>query len=95
MSEPYTLPPKLDLSAASGLAADLRTRCTADLTLDATNVTQVGALGVQIIASAARSAQAAGHKVQLIHLSDKALEQLSHLGFTPETLTAPELEVTE
>jgi chemotaxis protein CheX len=95
MSEPYTLPPKLDLSAASGLAADLKTRCTADLTLDASDVTQVGALGVQIIASAARTAHAAGHKVQITQLTDKAVEQLSHLGFTPESLTASEAEGAE
>jgi len=88
MADPYSLPPKLDLSAASQLAADLGALCTADLTLDASQVTHVGALGVQVIASATKTLRANGHSVQITHMSDKAVDQLSHLGFTPEALTS-------
>lgn len=87
MAEPYKLPPKLDLSAANGLAAELKDRLTGDLTLDAGDVTQFGALCAQVLRSAAISLANAGHSMTLTNASDKVLEQLSNLGFTPETLT--------
>ncbi|WP_370272309.1 STAS domain-containing protein [Pseudooceanicola nitratireducens] len=87
MAEPYKLPPTLDLSAATALATDLKDRLDGDLTLDASDVTQFGALGAQVVASAALSLSAAGHRLSLVQTSDRVLEQLSHLGFTPETLT--------
>lgn len=86
MAEPYMLPPKLDLPAASPLAAALKSRMNEDLVLDASDVTQVGALCIQVIAAASRSLAAAGHGLTLTNMSDKALGQLANLGFTPESL---------
>ena len=86
MAETYSLPPKLDLPAAGPLTTDLLARMSSDLTLDAAEVTQIGALCSQVIASAAVSFQAAGHSLTLTNVTDRVLDQLRNLGFTPETL---------
>lgn len=86
MSKIYALPPKLDLPAAAPLAQELLSRLDDDLTLDAAQVNLVGALCTQVIVSAGISLRAAGHHMKVINMTDKALEQLSHLGFTPESL---------
>lgn len=86
MAEIYRLPPKLDLPAAAPLAGELRDRLSSDLTLDASDVGQIGALCAQVIASAALAGAAAGHRLSLTNMSDKIVEQLGHLGLTPETL---------
>ena len=87
MSEPYKLPPKLDLPAATPLAQDLKSRLDGDLVLDASEMTQIGALCTQVIASAALSLHRAGHSARIIHMTDRVVEQLGHLGFSPESLT--------
>jgi len=86
MADPYRLPSKLDLPAAASLAADLQAHLDADLILDAAGVTQIGALCVQVIGSAAISLASAGHRLTIVNMPDRAVEQLSNLGFTPETL---------
>ena len=87
MADRYSLPPKIDLPAAAPLAAELRGRLGADVTLDAAGVTQIGALCTQVIASAAISLAAAGHRLTIVNTSDRVVEQLRHLGFTPESLS--------
>lgn len=86
MAETYSLPPKLDLPAAGPLAADLQAKLENDLVLDASDVTLVGALCIQVIASAALSFAAAGKRLSLTNTSDRVIDQLHHLGFTPESL---------
>lgn len=87
MADPIILPPKLDLPAAAPLAADLSDRLDGDITLDASAVTQIGALCTQVIGSAAISLAAADHHLTIINMPDRIVEQLRHLGFTPESLT--------
>ncbi|WP_136635679.1 STAS domain-containing protein [Pseudooceanicola onchidii] len=87
MAETYKLPPKLDLPAAAPLAAELRARLTDDLTLDAGEVTQIGALCTQVIASAALSFAAADHQLTIVNTTDRVIDQLRNLGFTPESLS--------
>lgn len=87
MAETYRLPPKLDLPAATPLAAELRARLDADLTLDAQEVVQIGALCAQVIASAAISFATSGHNLSITQVPDRILDQLGNLGFTPESLT--------
>jgi chemotaxis protein CheX len=90
MSETYALPPKLDLPAAAPLAQELSTRLGADLTLDASGVAQIGSLCTQVIVSAGISLRAGGHQLKIINMTDKALEQLGYLGFTPESIVEAE-----
>ena len=86
MAEPYLLPRKLDLPAAAPLASDLKERLGADLTLDAGEVAQIGALCTQVIAATAISLNAGGHSLRLVNASDRLVEQLQNLGFSPESL---------
>ncbi|GGE23806.1 hypothetical protein GCM10011360_10480 [Primorskyibacter flagellatus] len=86
MGEPYLLPARLDLSASTALAADLAERLDADLTLDAGKVMQIGALCTQVIAAAAISLRENGHSLSFVNAPDRVIDQLSHLGFTPESL---------
>ena len=50
-----TLAPRLDLSTASTTAEAIRNQRGTDLTLDASQVTHLGGLGLQVILSAART----------------------------------------
>lgn len=86
MANIYRLPPKLDLAAASPLAMDLGARLDDDLVLDAADVTQIGALCAQVISSAGLSFRAAEHRLTMINATDRVIEQLGHLGLTPETV---------
>ncbi|WP_375172863.1 STAS domain-containing protein [Pseudooceanicola sp.] len=87
MPETVCLPPKLDLPAAGPLTTELLKHLDGDLTLDAAQVTQIGALCTQVIGSAAISLAAAGHRLTITNMPDRVVEQLQHLGFTPESLT--------
>lgn len=80
------LPAKLDQKSAIALADDLRARRGADLGLDARETTHFGTLAVQTVLSAARSWASDGRKLTIFNVSDSCVDQLSLLGFTPETL---------
>ena len=80
------LAPKLDQKAAIALAEELRARRGADLCLDARDTTHVGALAVQVVLAAARTWARDGRALHLVGVSDACVDQLSLLGFTPETL---------
>ena len=86
MSETIVLQPRLDLAAAAPLAQTLRSRLGSDMTLDAKEVTHMGALCLQVMLSAALTVNKAGHRFTLSNASDRVLDQLHHLGFTPESL---------
>jgi chemotaxis protein CheX len=77
---------KLDQKAAIALADELRERRGADLGLDAGATSHVGTLAIQTIIAAARSWARDGHSLKLVNVSDACVDQLSLLGFTPETL---------
>ena len=80
------LDPKLDLSAASDLLMSLRAKAGSDVVIDMINVTHMGALCLQVIISAARSAHGAGHAFGFVNTSDRVLDQLRLMGLTPETV---------
>lgn len=54
------LPVRLDISTVEALSDTLSTQMTQDLTLDASEVLHLGANGLQLLLSAARSARANG-----------------------------------
>lgn len=86
MADPIALPSKLDLPAAAPLMSQLANHLDHDLTLDASGVTQIGALCTQVIGSAALTLAAAGHRLTITNMPDRVVDQLRHLGFTPESL---------
>ncbi|OWU84926.1 hypothetical protein ATO6_11535 [Oceanicola sp. 22II-s10i] len=87
MSDSYRLPARLDLPAAEPLAQALRGRLGANMTLDGSDVTHLGALCLQVLLSAARTVRHAGHDFALVNASDRLTEQLASLGFTPDRLS--------
>ncbi|MEC7760574.1 MAG: STAS domain-containing protein [Pseudomonadota bacterium] len=87
MSATISLQPKLDLRAAGPLRDDLLAKAGEDVVLDAASVTQVGSLAIQVIRSAARSWAEAGKSLRFENASTDVCDQLSLLGFNPETLT--------
>ena len=91
MAETYCLPSKLDLSAATPLANDLMKHVQDDLILDAGEVSQIGALCAQVIGSAAISLRANNHSLSIVNMPDRIVEQLHHIGLTPELLTEASL----
>ncbi|WP_300030360.1 STAS domain-containing protein [uncultured Roseobacter sp.] len=87
MSEPFIADPKLDLSAAAGLATALGERDDEELTVDLSKVKHLGALGLQVFLSAATSANAQGRKILFINASDRVIDQLRVMGMTPEMIS--------
>lgn len=82
------LPAKLDLSTISALATDLRAAQGGALELDASAVTQLGGLGVQLLGSAARTWREAGHSLTIHPRSDSFDEALTIFGVALEDLQA-------
>ncbi len=65
MTAALQLAARLDLGAAKPLHAALLSRCGGDLVLDAGQVTHLGALGLQLLLSAAQSWRQAGHALAI------------------------------
>lgn len=87
MAETLTLPARMDLSAATDLLSELKTKnLSGEVTLDAVDVTHFGSLCVQIVMSAARSCHAAGGTLSFANVSDAVEAQLDCMGLTSEAL---------
>ena len=86
MTDALVLPPRLDLPAAAPLAQALKERLGSDIAVDASQVTHLGALALQVLLSAAATARRRGHALRITTISDRAAEQLSAMGFTPDSL---------
>ncbi len=78
---------KLDLRAAEPLKVSILSQRGQDLTLDATKVTQLGALCLQVIRSAAKTWAQDGKTLTFSNASLECAEQLNLLGFNSETLS--------
>lgn len=77
---------KLDLSAASDLHAAFVAHPGGDVVLDLAEVSQMGALCLQVCVSAAKTLQGQGHQLDIVNTSDTVLAQLGAMGLTPQTL---------
>lgn len=86
MSDAVTLAPKLDLAAASELMTTLRGRTDEELVLDMSDVKHFGALCLQVIISAATTANSQNRKIIFSNVSDRVLEQMRVMGMTPESI---------
>lgn len=82
-----TLDAKLDLRAADPLKENILTNRGQDLTLDAKEVTQLGALCLQVIRSAAKTWAQDGKTLTFSNASLECAEQLNLLGFNSETIS--------
>lgn len=81
------LEPKLDLRAAAELRTDLLALKGQDVSLDASEVSHVGALAVQVVRAAAKTWSETGSSLSFDLAGSDLCDQLSLLGYSPETLT--------
>ncbi len=81
------LEPRLDLRAAEPLAKVLTENRGHDLVLDAAEVSQIGALAVQVIRAAAKTWANDGVTLTMENASTELSDQLDLLGLKPETIT--------
>ena len=86
MTAQLTLPARLDLTAAKPLAQDIAAQ-TGDLHFDASKVTHLGALCLQVLLAAAQSCQASGRGFAISAPSKEFDAALSMLGVDPSQLT--------
>ena len=80
------LPEAMDLPAAGSLAESLLKLVGEDLAIDASKVQRLGASCLQVLLSAARTWKAEKTSLTLANGSERFIDDLRLLGFTPETL---------
>jgi chemotaxis protein CheX len=80
------LPEALDLPAAATLADAFLKMSGDDLVIDAWKVQRLGASCLQVLLSAAKTWRAEGASLTLAHASERFIDDLRLLGFTPETI---------
>lgn len=80
------LDPKLDLRSVAPLKTAILEIRGQNLTLDATEVTQMGALSLQVIRAAAKTWAADGQDLQFINASNECEDQINLLGFTSQSI---------
>ncbi len=85
-SRTVALPEALDLTAAAPLAESLLHCLGEDLIIDAAAVRRLGASCLQVLIAAARAWKREGDTLILERPSPRFLEDLSLLGYEPETL---------
>lgn len=85
MSDPLTLPARLDLSAVTQLVTDLRAM-EGDIRVDASEVSHLGALCLQALIAASRQAHANGHIFEISGASEKVVGQMQFMGLAPQQL---------
>jgi len=86
MADRLVLDAKLDLAAAAKLQGKLEKALNAPVSIDAGQVSHMGALCTQILLAAARKAKTRGHAFNIINTSDRVLEKLSAMGLSPEII---------
>ncbi|MFL4471209.1 STAS domain-containing protein [Tateyamaria armeniaca] len=88
MTEALVLPARLDATELGAFAPRLVDACKGGaLHLDASDVTHLGALGTQLIISAAREQRSRGGTLEFSAISERAVNQLAMMGLTPQQLS--------
>ncbi len=77
---------RLDMANAGALAQKILEHADGDLTLDASEVTHFGAMGLQVVRAAAKSWHQSGHKLSMTGISIDCADQLQLLGFSSENI---------
>lgn len=87
MTAVITLKDRLDFGAAPDLKAEIIGQVGNDLRIDASEVTHMGTLCLQILIATSTDWARQGLKFELNSPSDACVTQLSLHGFSPETLS--------
>jgi len=86
MAEVISFTGKLDFSAATDMHATLTRHASQDMQLDLEDVSQIGMLCLQVLVSAAKTAQAQGTGFELIRTPPRVRDQMALMGMPIETL---------
>ncbi len=87
LAEPVLLPPRLDLSSAPQVLSDLiAVKDDTVIAIDASKVVHFGALGLQIVLSCARHANAHGNQIEISGVSERVEAQLAAMGTSAELI---------
>lgn len=86
ISDSYVLGPRLDLTAAAALCADLKERRGKPLTIDAANVDHLGSQCLQVLISAAQTWRVDNAKLSYSEQSEAFTEALQSFGAPFEAL---------
>jgi len=87
MTAAITLQERLDFNAAPDLKAEIIGQLGHNLEIDASKVTHMGTLCLQILIAASNEWVKNGHNFNLTSPSDICVTQLSLHGFSTDTLT--------
>lgn len=90
MSGALLLDAKLDTSAAKALVEQLIERRGTNVTLDASETRQIGALCAQALLAASAEWANSGHQLELISVSEHLEKQFDLIGIDHQTLTTKE-----
>lgn len=86
MTEPVILESRLGSGRAADLRAALLACANGATVVDMQHVTQLGALCLQVLISAAKTARVGGRPFQIIGVSDPVLDQMRLMGVAPDAL---------
>jgi chemotaxis protein CheX len=86
MATGVILPERLDYAAATSLRAMFLAQRGGDFDVDASLVTHLGTLCLQVLLSAARDCAGTGHRFRLVSPSEQCSAHLALHGLSPETL---------
>ena len=88
MTDRIALAERLDTAAATALASNLsKVPASSHCVLDASAVTHFGAQALQVVISAQKTFGAAGGKIELVDVNERAAAQLEDLGLTAADLS--------
>lgn len=80
------LSPRLDLSTAADLKDRISARIGTNLVLDASHVTHLGGLGLQVLLAGAKLWRTSGHSLTLSPRSEAFDETLAQFGISVDAL---------
>lgn len=90
-AQTFKLPPVLDLKAAAPLAEGLLQIRGADLTIDASDVEQLGGQCLQVLLSTQQTWRADETALQLVNPSSDFIECLRLFGLSPSQFSSEEI----
>ncbi len=85
MTATIVLQPRLNLDVVQALSDEISACEGKDLEFDASQVTHLGTLCLQVLLAAARDWAVAGAAFRMVRPSESCLAQLALFGLTPET----------
>ena len=87
MTEAIKMAARMDLSVVESFVNELNQKdFSGDVTLDASEVTHLGAICAQAIVAGARASASAGGQFKIVDLSEAVQAQLAFMGMTVENL---------